>query len=223
MKEHVSGPFSERLQAWRLQRGLTQAQLDVQLGRTSTFVRNLEAGVNKPPDFGTCKLIAAALDLPARLVWDAAREQRLRGFDEDLYRYYVLGERVDELPGDNAAPDERPWTPEETFLIQTLRWLDEDVPEDDGEPLAGLLEDALLTLFIAEATPATTAPGTAAQAPTALARDCVRALRDFSRVSVTKQAALMRVFSAAVTAAEPDPATPVGGHGSRSGRLPRRT
>jgi transcriptional regulator with XRE-family HTH domain len=200
MKEHQIGTFSEQLQAWRLQRGLTQAQLDVKLGRTSTFVRNLEAGVNKPPDFAMCKLIAEALGLHVRVVWDAAREQRLRAFDEDLYRHYVLGERVDELPVDSSNPDERPWNSDETFLVQTLRWLDEDVPHPDGEPLAGLLEDALVTLFIA----GEPGPGPAAQT-TALAREAVHALQRFSELSVNKQAALLRVFAAAVAAAEPDP------------------
>ena len=207
MKDHKSGNFSELLQAWRLQRGLTQAQLDQRLERTSTFVRNLEAGVNKPPDFAMCKRIAEVLGLPARVVWDAAREQRLRAFDEDLYRHYVLGERVDALPGDVPNPEAQTWTAEETFLIQTLRWLDEDVPRvvdlvAGDEPLAGVLEDALLTLFIDGAEPGAHPEPPPARAPTSLARECVDALRTFSELSVTKQAALMRVFVAAVAAAK---------------------
>ncbi len=73
-------------------------------------------------------------------------------------------------------------------------------PDPDGESVAGLLEDALVTLFIAGE------PGSRRAGQTlALVRKAVHALQRFSELSVNKQAALLRVFAAAVTAAEPDP------------------
>ena len=57
-----------------------------------------------------------------------------------------------------------------------------------------------MTLFIA----GEPGPGPAAQT-TALAREAVHALQRFSELSVNKQAALLRVFAAAVAAAAPDP------------------
>lgn len=150
MKSTTSAPsrFSQTLQSLRLQQGLTQSQLDDKIGRKPSFVRNLEAGINRPPDLATCRQIAAALGVSARTIWDAAKDERLRALDEDLYRAYVLAERIDPLPGEDDAGDVEPaLTEEESLLLEILRWLDTDVPARSGEPLAGVVCDALLTVF----------------------------------------------------------------------------
>ena len=83
-------------------------------------------------------------------------------------------------------------------------------PDPDGEPLVGLLEDALVTLFIAGE------PGSGPAGQTlALVWMVVHALQRFSELSVNKQAALIRVVVAAVTAAGPGPVARGGARGQR--------
>lgn len=136
--------------------------------------------------------------MSARTIWDAARDERLRALDEDLYRAYVLGERIDLLPGEESVEERRE---DEDFLLELLRWLDEDVPDPDGEPLAALVGDALLTLFAEGAVASERSDG--AKAPTTLAVDCVKALRRFADYAPPRQAAVLRVMVATVAAAEP--------------------
>ena len=204
MKAPSRGRFSELIEALRMQQGLSQLQLDQKIGRKPSFIRNLEAGINRPPDLETCRQIAAALGVSARTIWDGARDERLRTLDEDLYRAYVLKERIDPLPGEAEAEEaNRERSEEEDFLLELLRWLDEDVPDPDGEPLAGLVGDALLTVFTEQGGGAGGGGTDARQTPTALAVDCVRALRRFADYAPTRQAAVLRVLVAAVDAAEP--------------------
>lgn len=208
MRAPSRGKFSELIESLRMQQGLSQLQLDQKIGRKPSFIRNLEAGINRPPDLETCRQIAASLGVSARLIWDAARDERLRALDEDLYRAYVLGERIDPLPGEaEAEAADLVRSEEEDFLLELLRWLDEDLPDPDEEPLAGLVGDALLTVFAAPAAGAGEGSGRggteARQMPTALAVECVRALRKFADYAPGRQAAVLRVLVAAVDAAEP--------------------
>ena len=80
--------FGEKLRAWRKSARVSQASLERVIGRNRGWVNSHEKGVTKPPDKGTCDQIAQALGLTDPVVWAAARAERLRGFDEDLWRWY---------------------------------------------------------------------------------------------------------------------------------------
>ncbi|MAG24138.1 hypothetical protein CMI47_01035 [Candidatus Pacearchaeota archaeon] len=80
--------FGEKLRAWRKSARVSQASLERVIGRNRGWVNSHEKGVTKPPDKGTCDQIAQALGLADPVVWAAARAERLRGFDEDLWRWY---------------------------------------------------------------------------------------------------------------------------------------
>ena len=80
--------FGEKLRAWRKSARVSQASLERTIGRNRGWVNSHEKGVTKPPDKGTCEQIAQALGLADQVVWAAARAERLRGFDEDLWRWY---------------------------------------------------------------------------------------------------------------------------------------
>jgi len=61
--------FASRLKALRLEKQLTQEELAKRVGRSASFMSNLERGVNAA-SFETLERIAEALDVPVKDLFD---------------------------------------------------------------------------------------------------------------------------------------------------------
>lgn len=202
--------FRDALKQWRIRSGLGQMELDAAIGKNRGFVNHLENGVTKPPERAVCFAIGAALGVSGEVVWDAARDERLQGFDLDLYRHYVGGDR-----GRPCAVGAEPTpTEDEHDLLETLRWLDEAVGNAAHTPLAEHLMDAALTLLV------DTSIGE--KRPSHLAHDVVGRIRRFEELPDDKQRAVLRTFVAAMDAALPNLAKKGSGQGRGGPAKPAR-
>jgi transcriptional regulator with XRE-family HTH domain len=175
--------FRASLKEWRHRQGLSQRDLDTAMGRKRSFTSNLEAGLTKPPDRATCTRLGEVLEVPGEVVWRAAREERLRAFDEELWEYYEGGATLTARTDSEAALPSP--TAIELELLEYLRWLDGEFPGHDT-PMAEHFANAVLTILLEKACDGTTTPTEVADATV----DCIRGLQNLSR---EQQKALMIV------------------------------
>lgn len=180
--------FAERLRDWRSQHSLSQRALDDAMNRKRSFTSNIESGLVKPPDQATCLELGEVLGVPGHVVWQAARSERLRSMDEELWQYY---EGDTEVAAVDAGGNPKTLTPEQDELLEYLTWLDDDFP-DDGTSLAEHLSLAALTVLVE-------AQASDGREPSALAKRFVACIRRFSELPPQQQRGLIEIF---VTACE---------------------
>lgn len=130
--------FPTALRAWRGRAGVSQAELDGRIGRSAGTIAQIELGRLRPPDRAGCARIAVALGVSEREVWLAAREHRLRQFDEEIYADIVSEREQSRTPLDL---DE-----DETDLIRQLRAIDDQSGKPRGQMAEHLADLALLVL-----------------------------------------------------------------------------
>jgi transcriptional regulator with XRE-family HTH domain len=176
--------FAERLKDWRAHRGLSQRGLDDAMNRKRSFTSNIESGLVKPPDQATCLELGEVLGIPGHVVWKAARSERLRLMDEELWSFYEGDADVAALDAEGSP---KTLTPEQDELLEYFVWLDQDFPAGDGTCLAEHLSLAALTVFVE----AETGPG---RKPSALAERFVSCIRRFSTLSPRQQRGLLKIF-----------------------------
>ncbi|MFH1462991.1 MAG: helix-turn-helix transcriptional regulator [Pseudomonadota bacterium] len=178
--------FAEKLREWRAHRGISQRVLDDVMNRKRSFTSNIESGLVKPPDQDTCLQLGEVLGVPGHVVWQAARSERLRSMDEELWRFYEGDTHVAAVDADGAP---RAITPEQDELLEYLSWLDEDFP-GDGTSLAEHLSLAALTVMVE-------AEADGDRRPSAMAERFVACIRRFSELPPQQQRGLLEVFVAA--------------------------
>ncbi len=128
--------FPGALRAWRARVGVSQAELDRRIGRTTGTIAQTELGRLQAPDRAGCARIAEALGVPEREVWITAREDRLRRFDAEIYQD-IQAER-------EAAKAPLTLLEDERDLIQILRAVDTGSGGPPGACVRALADVALL-------------------------------------------------------------------------------
>jgi transcriptional regulator with XRE-family HTH domain len=126
--------FGEKLRAWRKSARVSQASLERTIGRARGWVSSHEKGATKPPDKATCQQIAHALGLADQVVWTAARAERLRGFDEDLWRWY---EEIERQTPSTSSEVSSEMSDHQNDVNNLLKRLESEEPKDFEEPWTG--------------------------------------------------------------------------------------
>ena len=94
----LESSFAKRLRAWR--GTMTQAVLEVKIGKSGGYVAKLEAGMISPPGKAVCELIAEALSLDPTVVWEESVYTRLSQ-DPDLAEF--MQRKIDNGQGVSPA------------------------------------------------------------------------------------------------------------------------
>lgn len=117
MQKRSFKPFKEHLSQWRQDAGLTQGEVEARIEKGKGYISKLESGHLGPPGKEACQQLAAALGQSGRKVWEAAANDRLRGFDQELIEF--IREEVRE--GTNFEINE--W---ERYLLLSLRHIEDE-------------------------------------------------------------------------------------------------
>ncbi len=173
--------FADQLRAWRKKKGLSQRALDKAIGGRQSFTSNIESGLVKPPPYQACMTLGEALGVPGELVWQAARGERLRALDEELWAYY-------EGEGATSRARSLDLSYFEAELVQYLRWLDEEFPEETEPPLAAILSTLALTLMVDDSEGDT-------RKASPLAPSIVEAFRNLTKLHPRPQRHIMTILS----------------------------
>lgn len=181
----VDVPFPARLLAWRKKARVSQAALDAAIGHPRGYVAQIEMGRLRPPDRATCLEIGRVLGVSGPIVWDAARDERLKALDPDLYDHYT-----------RLAPVPSKFSDGEIGFIWTLRQMDEAVARGEFPTLAEHLDDMTIGVLI------DVERGWANVSDLGL--ETVQALRHLQGMSVPQRRAIVRVLVAACAVAERD-------------------
>ncbi len=81
--------FSKVLHHWRKACGRTQADIEAEVGLAAGTMSRLESGTTKRgPDKATCTLLAQAIGVDPRVLWEVAAPARLSAIDPDLAAWH---------------------------------------------------------------------------------------------------------------------------------------
>lgn len=182
--------FAAALQKWRTERDppVSQSWLSKELGRSRTYVAQLESGSIAPPDLATCQAIEELLRVsPKGVVARTAARERLE--KDDLLTWYLN----DTLAFARTA-DAESMSRAEVALLQSAEQLEKKAPGATGV-LAGAVDAALLELpqerrLLAYGNPA---------------RDFVRLMRAFRDGGPREVQAWLRIVCELLSAAEGAP------------------